>query len=70
MVDYLRGTKRGIERVVRYAEAHGWSVERTRGGNVKLSKSGCSPVFTRFTPIDSKRSAGVTSTQREGLTHG
>ncbi|RCV86889.1 hypothetical protein [Billgrantia montanilacus] len=53
----LRGAKRGIERVVRYAVAHDWTVERTRGGHVKLSKPGCSPVFTSFTPSDGKRSA-------------
>ncbi len=57
MARLLRGAKRGIERVVRYAVAHDWTVERTRGGHVKLSKPGCAPVFTSFTPSDGKRSA-------------
>ncbi len=50
----LKGTK-GIEKVIRYAVANNWSIQRTRNGHVRLTKPGCAAVFTSFTASDSKR---------------
>ena len=53
MTKPLRGTK-GIERVIRYAKAHDWHVERTRGGHIRFVKAGCPPVFTGYSPSDAR----------------
>lgn len=57
MAKLLRGTSGDIRRVMRYATDHDWTVQRTRGGHLKFSKPGRSPVFTSYTPSDGKRAA-------------
>lgn len=55
----IRCSTRALKRVVRFAIAHGWSVERTRGGHVRFIKSGCPPVFTGFSPSDARAERNV-----------
>lgn len=45
---------KGVQRVVRFAEAHNWQIERTRGGHIKLTKPGMPPVFTSYSPSDAR----------------
>ena len=47
-----RRFSKGIEQLVRYARAHHWRIERTRGGHLKLTKPGLPPVFTGYSPSD------------------
>lgn len=56
MAKFLRGAK-GIERVLRYARSHGWHIQRTRSGHIRLTKPGCATVFTSCTPSDSQRAS-------------
>ncbi|GEN23146.1 hypothetical protein HCU01_10950 [Halomonas cupida] len=45
---------KGVQKVVRFAEAHNWHIERTRGGHIKLTKPGMPPVFTSYSPSDAR----------------
>ncbi|REC93400.1 hypothetical protein C8D72_3446 [Kushneria indalinina DSM 14324] len=55
----IRCPSRALRRVVRYAVDHGWFVERTRGGHVRFIKPGCPPVFTGFSPSDTRAERNV-----------
>lgn len=46
--------KKGLQRVVRYARANDWQIERTRGGHLRLTKEGMPPVYTSSTPSDTR----------------
>lgn len=43
---------KGVERVVQYARDHGWHIQRTRGGHLRMTRPGLPPVFTSATPSD------------------
>lgn len=44
--------RKALQPVLDYARQHGFRVNRTRGGHLRLSKRGCPPVFTSSTPSD------------------
>lgn len=43
---------KALQPLLDYAESHGFSVRRTRGGHLRLSKRGRPPVFAPSTPSD------------------
>lgn len=65
---------KGVERVVQYARDHGWHIQRTRGGHLRMTRPGLPPVFTSATPSDvrSQRNAiaRLRRAQRQGSTGG
>lgn len=48
----LRGARKAIQDLAEFAVLNGWIVQRTRGGHVKFSKGGCTPIYTSFSPSD------------------
>ncbi|MDT3722965.1 hypothetical protein [Pseudomonas oryzihabitans] len=49
-------THKNLQALVAFAIDEGWAVTRTRGGHVKFTKLGCSPIFTSSTPSDYRAS--------------
>ncbi|MBH4100605.1 hypothetical protein I5M83_35500, partial [Pseudomonas aeruginosa] len=45
MRSFLRGARESVRRLVAFAQAEGWSVDRSAGGHLKLSKIGCASIF-------------------------
>ena len=44
MRSFLRGARESVRRLVAFAQAEGWSVDRSAGGHLKLSKIGCASI--------------------------
>lgn len=53
-----------LESLVHFAQRHKWRMERTRGGHIKLTKPGMPPIFTSFTPSDSRSQRNVIARMR------
>ncbi|HBO3883009.1 TPA: hypothetical protein L4T47_001164 [Pseudomonas aeruginosa] len=54
MRSFLRGARESVRRLVAFAQAEGWSVDRSAGGHLKLSKIGCASIFISSTPSDAR----------------
>nr|WP_132679456.1 hypothetical protein [Pseudomonas aeruginosa] len=54
MRSFLRGARESVRRLVAFAQADGWSVDRSAGGHLKLSKIGCASIFISSTPSDAR----------------
>jgi len=52
MRSFLRGARESVRRLVTFAQAEGWSVDRSASGHLKLSKAGCASIFISSTPSD------------------
>lgn len=48
----LKSARRSYPRSVKFAEKHGWEVEKTRGNHLRWSKPGRSYVVSALTPSD------------------
>lgn len=53
MRSFLRGARESVRRLVAFAQAEGWSVDRSAGGR-QLSKIGCASIFISSTPSDAR----------------
>lgn len=65
----LRGRKKSLQDLAEFAISQGWAVHRTHGGHIKLTKGGCSPIFTSFTPSDHRAGLNARAQLRRAQTH-
>lgn len=48
----LRGQHENLRHLVEFAEANGWTVSRTHGGQIKFTKAGLGSIYTSSTSSD------------------
>ncbi|VFR54048.1 FIG034647: hypothetical protein in PFGI-1-like cluster [plant metagenome] len=67
--ELARGHKR-LRALIEFAIGEGWHVERTPGGHLKFTKTGCKPIYTSSTASDHRASlnarAQVRRADRQG----
>ena len=55
-LDALHKTQQNLEALIAFAQAEGWTVSLTRGGQLILTKPGRPAIYTRFT-TDTRRAS-------------